>query len=161
MTSTTSSILVFAHGRVIDTVDEIIPNLYLSGIWCLKFVFPEFDDFTHVLSITDNKPLPIEYTKKLLHIDLEDDPLAKIQFNEEVFNFIDEGISNSNKILIHCQEGRSRSVSYVVAYLIKRHNLLYEDAIAFVMSKRDININCGFIKALKSLDAATHPQRHA
>lgn len=144
--------IVTDNNRIIDTVDEIIPNMYLSGIWCLKFDFPEFNTITHILSITDDEPLPIEYTKKLLHVELEDNPLITISFNEKIFDFIDDGINNG-KILIHCHEGKSRSPTYVIAYLMKRRNMSFTDAYKLVESKRDcIDINSGFWKSLRLID---------
>ena len=48
-------------------------------------------------------------------------------------------------MLVHCQQGVSRSASIVIAFLIKKFKVCYKDALDFVKKKRSIvNPNEGF-----------------
>jgi len=55
--------------------------------------------------------------------------------------------------MVHCLAGVSRSVSLVLAYLIKHKGLTYNKAYDYVKAKRKIiHPNDGFIEALKKLE---------
>ncbi len=54
-------------------------------------------------------------------------------------NFIEEERKRTN-VLVHCMAGVSRSVALVIAYLIRHSNMSYDDAFAFVKSRRKIVI---------------------
>lgn len=75
------------------------------------------------------------------------------QFNNEIENcidFIHKQISSNKKILVHCSQGRSRSVTIITAYLMKYNNLSFEQAYNFIKSKKKIiNMNTNFKKLLK------------
>ena len=63
----------------------------------------------------------------------------------EVINFIEKAKEKKGRILLHCNQGISRSVSLVIAYLIFSKKLNYEESFKFVQSKRSIsNPNIGF-----------------
>ncbi|NGX59697.1 MAG: hypothetical protein KR126chlam3_00853 [Chlamydiae bacterium] len=51
------------------------------------------------------------------------------------FAFIDQALQNDQKILVHCSAGESRSASLVVAYLISRIGMTYEEAMAYMSQK--------------------------
>jgi protein-tyrosine phosphatase len=72
-----------------------------------------------------------------------------------VWDFINKGNDNT---LIHCKMGTSRSVSFLISYLIKFKNISFEYSIKLIDSKRNNKIykiytkpNIGFTKILKSL----------
>ena len=51
---------------------------------------------------------------------------------------------------MHCQAGVSRSVSLVIAYLIRKERISYEVAYEKVRERRPVaNPNKGFVKQLK------------
>jgi protein-tyrosine phosphatase len=61
--------------------------------------------------------------------------------------FIKNAVSKEESILVHCNAGVSRSASFVIAYYIKEHGMGYEEALAYVKSKRkSIWPNLGFQK---------------
>ena len=49
----------------------------------------------------------------------------------EVFLFIQEGKHYGN-VLIHCLKGVSRSVSFVIAYLMKYNEMTLDEALAYI-----------------------------
>ncbi|XP_010532706.1 PREDICTED: dual specificity protein phosphatase 1 isoform X2 [Tarenaya hassleriana] len=56
-------------------------------------------------------------------------------------------------VLVHCFVGRSRSVTVVVAYLMKKHGMTLSQALQHVKSKRPVaSPNAGFIKQLEELE---------
>lgn len=68
-------------------------------------------------------------------------------FNK-AYQFIDSG----DKVLVHCAAGVSRSSSMVIAYLMIKEKMKYEDAYKFVKAKRSIiSPNPGFASQLKKL----------
>lgn len=46
-----------------------------------------------------------------------------------VLNFVEEAKRQNGKVLIHCQEGKSRSCSFAIAYMMKTMNLKLKDAL--------------------------------
>ena len=104
-----------------------ISNILICAEGCEKF-FP--DDF--------------EY--KILYIDdaVDEDLLSWLK---EAFDFID---SSKNNIYIHCAMGISRSPSIVIAYIMYKEKISYENAFNKVYEKRNcINPNTGFRKQLQ------------
>jgi len=85
---------------------------------------------------------------------------------DECFSFIDEAISSGGNVLVHCFAGRSRSVTIVVAYLMKKHRMSLESALSLVRSKRpQVAPNEGFISQLenfeKSLEVEQEHRTHS
>lgn len=58
----------------------------------------------------------------------------------------------SDKILVHCAMGRSRSATLVLAYLMIHRNMTLVDAIRQVAKNRCVLPNRGFLKQLRELD---------
>ncbi|KAH7442747.1 hypothetical protein KP509_03G102200 [Ceratopteris richardii] len=72
---------------------------------------------------------------------------------EECFSFIDEARQNGNAVLVHCFAGRSRSVSIVIAYLMKTYGMKFMEAFDDVRSKRSqASPNPGFCLQLKKFE---------
>ena len=90
-----------------------------------------------------------EYKYKILYIDdaIDENILSWLQ---EAFEFID---SSEKNIYIHCVMGISRSPSIVIAYLMYKNKISYEEAYDFVKNKRNvINPNSGFQDQLKKFE---------
>jgi protein-tyrosine phosphatase len=63
--------------------------------------------------------------------------------------YIERALARGEGVLVHCQQGVSRSPSIVIAYLIRNHGMSYESALAFVRRKRAcVKPNPGFARAL-------------
>ncbi|CAL5337737.1 unnamed protein product [Camellia sinensis] len=83
--------------------------------------------------------------------DREDVNIA--QYFDECFNFIDEAKRTGGGVLVHCFVGRSRSVTIVVAYLMKKHNMSASEALDLVRSKRPMaSPNSGFMLQLQNYE---------
>ena len=98
----------------------------------------------------ENIPSGIKYCK----LDLIDNPEMNItKYFEKAFAFIELARKNNDNILIHCKLGRSRSVSILIAYMVKYYDFNVKQAMEFIQSKRkQIKPNYGFIKQLYSYE---------
>ena len=84
---------------------------------------------------------PFEYKYKILYLDdaIDEDLLIWLK---EAFEFID---SSKDNIYIHCVMGISRSASIVIAYIMYKNKMPFNEAFDFVSKKRKvISPNTGF-----------------
>lgn len=132
-------------------ISKINDNIYISDLPTAfnKDKIKE-EGITHILStIIGLDPLyPEDFIYKTIPIrDIESQDLS--EYFDECVNFMDDAIKNGGKVLVHCSYGVSRSVSMVIAYLIKKDGMSYNEAYQFLKSKRgQIEPNKGFKKQL-------------
>ncbi|XP_063162289.1 dual specificity phosphatase 29 [Candoia aspera] len=143
-------------------VNEVWPNLYIGDEkTALDRYSLEKAGFTHVLNAAhgrwnvDTGPnyyndMAIEY----YGVEADDLPTFNLsQFFYSAAEFIDKALQNeTNKILVHCAMGRSRSAALVLAYLMIYKHMTVVDAIDQVLKHRCILPNRGFLKQLRELD---------
>jgi protein-tyrosine phosphatase len=84
------------------------------------------------------------------NLNMEDSILEDLsKYLPKAYEFIDK----SEVVYIHCQAGISRSAAIVIAYLMMKRKINFEDAFELVRnSRKSINPNSGFINQLKSLN---------
>lgn len=63
----------------------------------------------------------------------------------KTFDFIDKNLKRSN-VLVHCVAGISRSVTLVVAYIMKKHGRSFDDVLGEVRRKRPIVIYQAYLE---------------
>jgi len=87
---------------------------------------------------------------KFLLCQIEDHPKQNIaQFFDPVCSFAEEAWKNSDKLLIHCGQGISRSCSLVLAVLVKTKGWTLKKSFLYLISKHPTaNPNNGFMKQL-------------
>jgi predicted protein tyrosine phosphatase len=107
----------------------------------------------HVISVTQFKPketVPANDWSRFqpdlngldisrMQIKVDDDEFAWETITphfEAIFDKIDQARSNNEALLIHCVEGKSRSVSVLIAYLINRCHVTFEEAVTFIQNIR-------------------------
>uniref|UniRef100_A0AAR5QA02 Dual specificity protein phosphatase 19 n=1 Tax=Dendroctonus ponderosae TaxID=77166 RepID=A0AAR5QA02_DENPD len=126
-------------GFVVDTKPDNIPAkvidcLYLGSQDCCDLAVLRQYSIKFVLNILD-----------LVETDLE-------KYLHECMHFVDVCVRNKTNVLVHCNAGISRSASVVIAYLIIKRNLLFDDAYALVKQARaTVKPNDGFMKQLQHL----------
>lgn len=96
---------------------------------------------------------PKEFT--YLKLNMSDIPQTRIiEEFENSIKFIEEAKENNSRILIHCQIGKSRSPTVVIAYLMKTLNLKSDDAFKMVKNCRKLILpNISFMKQLKEFES--------
>jgi protein-tyrosine phosphatase len=74
-----------------------------------------------------------------------------------VFEFINSTLESGGRILVHCFAGKSRSASFVIAYLMQRHRMNYMDAFKHVQYHRSVvEPNLGFELQLHAFEKSIH-----
>lgn len=123
--------------------------------------YSSYNDFNIIINLfgefngckSDQAILIEENNKKIYNVGLIDKPEYKE--NALIFiNFLIPKLINyeNEKILFHCHSGVSRSATFAIAYLMKKHKLTKDKAFDLVKSKRSIiNPNYGFMKILDEI----------
>ncbi|KAK9117693.1 hypothetical protein Sjap_016640 [Stephania japonica] len=142
---------------------SITSNLFIGGALAARSVHSlQHLGITHILCLCSNEigqsdsqyPDLFEY-KNFSIFDNEDTQICDIF--EEAFEFIDGVERSGGKVLVHCFEGRSRSATLVLAYLMQRKSLtLLEAWNTLKKAHRRAQPNDGFAKALLDLDRRLH-----
>ncbi|XP_077248101.1 dual specificity protein phosphatase 1-like isoform X2 [Tasmannia lanceolata] len=134
---------------------QIEEGLFLGsvGVACNKVALKSLN-VTHILTVA--KSLDPAYPNDFIYkkIEVFDTPDTNLkQHFDECFNFIEEGKQNGGGVLVHCFAGRSRSVTIIVAYLMKKHRMSLSQALDLVRSKRpQISPNQGFMLQLQDFE---------
>jgi dual specificity phosphatase 12 len=90
---------------------KILDNLYLGSIYD-AYNTKELNDnkINYLLTLIPTINPPNSVNMKYLNICIFDETDESIsKFFEKTYQFIDEGTSETNKILVHCLKGKSRS----------------------------------------------------
>ena len=113
-----------------SVIDNIIDNIYLGN-------FQSHKNFNGSIINLSDYDYTINNKYNLLRINISDSRDANeniAQYFTKCIDFIET--NKDDNILIHCNEGVSRSVIIVLAILIKKYNYDLKNAIEFVKSKR-------------------------
>ncbi|CAG9333273.1 unnamed protein product [Blepharisma stoltei] len=136
-------------------IDEIEPNLYLGSIFAAEdqTILREFG-ITHIVQVLESNDICPQFSNIVYHhspiMDRVDGNLIRIL--PSALKFIHTNLVAGGKVFVHCAAGISRSSSIIVAYLMAKHKLPFEDAYNWVKSKRSMaRPNNGFQRQLKSL----------
>jgi len=130
----------------------VTENLLLGNSWSITDQVLQKENIRSVLSVGSYGDIRVQIDKrKIIRIDDNEHEKDKLlEILPECFDFINEELAKGNKVLIHCNGGVSRSASVVIGYLMVTQGMLYDEAFAFVKSKRSvINPNKGFQTILK------------
>ncbi|EDV20323.1 uncharacterized protein TRIADDRAFT_32133, partial [Trichoplax adhaerens] len=140
-------------------MQEILPGLYLgpySAAASSKLEVLLQNGITHILCIRQSlearfvRPcFPDRFSYLILEVaDTAEENI--IQHFPKVKAFIDDCLQNNGKCLIHDNAGISRSAAFMIAYVMERYNLEFNDAFKLVQKRRFcIGPNDGFIRQLK------------
>ncbi|KAG2122441.1 protein-tyrosine phosphatase-like protein [Suillus cothurnatus] len=109
---------------------------------------------THIVQVLDVPWLPISEKDgfRCLRIDILDKPSADLRPHlEGACQYIGNALQSGGNVLVHCQQGVSRSPAIVIAYLIHDLGISYEQAYGLVKRRRPcINPNPGFVACLRA-----------
>ncbi|QPG73334.1 hypothetical protein FOA43_000644 [Brettanomyces nanus] len=145
-----------------DEVYRVLGGLYISSMKSLSTAVDLNTKYgiDSIISVQKEQiPLYYEHYHRLqVPVDDLDSENLFLQFRK-VNSFIEnvlhpkETQTSPGKVLVHCNAGRSRSVSFVVAYLMKKFNLTYKQALYAVQRRypkaEEVRPNEGFVLQLQ------------
>ncbi len=135
------------EGKKIATFDWIDENVYLGDVeGATSLDLLKEHDIQIIINISNSRYG--EYGDiTYLHIDIDDKTDVDISIYFDSINDLIK-INKDKKILIHCMNGVSRSVTIVLQYLMQKMNL--KESYNYLKSKRSqyTRPNRGFIKQL-------------
>ena len=97
------------------------------------------NDITHIINLTDDIPNHFDGDLNYLNLPIDDKNSDDIKEKLKVaIDYIDNLKDNSNKILVHCDLGISKSIYIIVGYIMKSQGRDANMAYQMVKEKRDI-----------------------
>lgn len=135
--------------------DEIERGLYLGNLTAATNVdWLKETRITNILTL-DSCPLPRkirllpDITFKYIQVtDLPREDL--LTYFEETYQFVKHAQEDGRNTLVHCYFGVSRSAAVVIAFIMKKYSLNFEEAFEVTKSKRRfVAPNPGFVAQLK------------
>ena len=132
---------------------HIIDNIYLGSAYNAA----NYHQLTNlgiqvIVNVTKEISIYFPDNYEYKKLELYDNDQADIKkYLDESYEYMKQ--NSDKKILIHCKMGASRSVSILLYYMMKEHNMKLDDALKMVKEKRIIiNPNNRFITILKQYD---------
>jgi atypical dual specificity phosphatase len=109
---------------------------------------------SHVICLTELSQLKFQEQIKYLSFDFHDSSEEKIDnILASCVDFIEQAIEVGGKILIHCYQGKSRSVAICCAYLMVKYQLTMEHTLSLIRTVRPMaQPNRNFCNQLKLLE---------
>ena len=137
-------------------ITEIINRIYIgSYLNANNFEELEKNNIKYILNCAIECKNIYEDKIKYLKLDIKDQNNFPIQdYFEKGNQFIRESLNNNDgNILIHCKEGKSRSITLLMAYLIKYQNENTNSAYKIIKAKRQSAMpNLGFMYKLREYE---------
>nr|XP_018674211.1 PREDICTED: dual specificity protein phosphatase PHS1-like isoform X1 [Musa acuminata subsp. malaccensis] len=138
-------------------------NLFIGGALTARSMYTlQYLGITHILCLCSNETgqsesqYPDLFQYKNFSIGDEEDTDISDIF-EEASDFIDHVEQSGGKVLVHCFEGKSRSATVVLAYLMLRKGYTLSEAWNTLKKvHRRAQPNDGFAKILLDLDRRIH-----
>ena len=118
-------------------MSKITEDLYV-GSYEDAFNETIISNVSHILNVAKEINVFDRVNHIYKKIAIEDDDIhedIRVILNESI-KFIDEALSNNGKVLIHCWEGKSRSICVCIAYLCVRYNMTLANALKLVKIRR-------------------------
>jgi protein-tyrosine phosphatase len=157
-TTTTTPNRYYNHFDLLENEPTPIikPFLYLGGMYARKNPHVlEYLGITHVLNMAAEQHFETVHRNiNVKHILADDYETYNIrQHFEEAFQFIEDALMKNGRILVHCAVGISRSPTIVIAYIMHRYGMSYQNAYQYVQSLRPIvNPNNSFKTQLQEFE---------
>jgi hypothetical protein len=135
---------------VTDIPAQIRPGLFLGSLSCLMNP-RELDllGITHIVSLCQDCPTLTNRVQLIFRVT---DRVTTDLLTDVIPQCLDF-ISHGNSTLVHCTAGVSRSASIVIAYLMWKEGLSFDQAYADVQRARPmISPNVGFVEQLRKFE---------
>ncbi|KAI5722108.1 hypothetical protein M8J76_003849 [Diaphorina citri] len=126
-------------------MQEIVPNVFLGPYLVASRTKRDYlrsQGITHIICVRQNieanfiRPnFPEDFV--YLTLDIADNLNENILHHfSTVYNFIEQCLRLGGRVLIHGNQGISRSATLVIAYVMQKYNLSTKDALFLIQSKR-------------------------
>lgn len=149
---------------------KIVDYLYLGSYANILQKYPQNNNIGCIINVAsecsytvddvlDDKLIDANTITKINYFkyDLHDDSNQNIfMYFNEIVEIIDEYIRRKIGVFVHCYAGKSRSASFIIAYLVKKLNMSLSCAYDFISVKRDIYPNVSFVEQLMKYERFTH-----
>lgn len=137
-----------------NTPSKVEEGLYLGSVGAANNTSAlKSLNVTHILTVASSlKPVyPNDFVYKIIKIsDREEVQIS--EYFDECFDFIEEA-RRVGGVLVHCFVGKSRSVTIVISYLMRKHGMTFSEAYKFVKSRRPVaGPNAGFVSQLQNYE---------
>jgi len=141
-----------------DAAEIIKDRLYIGTREAGLNVVNSSDNFgiTHVLNVERGAKYPKSDSKlSYLHVPMSDSGRTDLdEALPAMLEFIHNAITQhkKNRVLVHCALGLNRSVTVVLAYLMKHKGMSFADALALLKAKRpQLRVHDKYIEYLKQM----------
>ena len=145
---------MFHIERQLNRYSKITESLFITRYEALNVEKLQKIKITHIIDLTSR-----DYNYQdiqILHLKMDDNETQDIlPIIQQTNDFITNAIKDGGRVLIHCEEGISRSSTIVCAWLMHHNACMgnifdYESTIEMLKSKRPIvSPNFSFVKQLK------------
>ena len=140
---------------------EILPHLYLS---CRKGASNrqglEMNNISRILNVT-TEASEYQHLDGFIYHQIAVEDIHEVNMLEclpRAFAFIEEAKASNEKVLVHCHAGMSRSVTVVLAYLMKFQGFTLNNAYDYVKQKKsNISPNFSFMEQLVQFENSLRP----
>ncbi|KAL6053472.1 dual specificity phosphatase 12 [Balamuthia mandrillaris] len=136
--------------------DEIIPGLYLGSLETLHHLaMLQHRRVTHILRIMSDGQAEYPHLFHYLEIRASDETTEDLLTHFETSTqWLEQALSNGGRVFCHCVAGISRSASLVIAFLMKKFDLSFDEAHRYLRGRRPVIApNRGFVRQLKAYEA--------
>lgn len=134
---------------------QVYEKLFETNPDLMVLYLPYNDDLNQNLWMPNNQKIKLarraktrdEYQNMRQQLEIyQNRPLIEI-----AYNFINQVVSNDQRVLVHCMAGMSRSVSMVTYFLMKKHHLSFDSSFNYIKKQRAIaNPNDSFQLQLRN-----------
>jgi len=138
-----------------DLTTPVEPGLYVGPyLYAKSRGWLQRHSITHVINATASAPCQFAEELTYLRLPLEDKPDAPIADHfAEALAFVRAARETGGSVLVHCQMGKSRSVTVAAACLMLAHGMGWRDALQQVQRARpQAAPNIGFLRQLRQLE---------
>ena len=139
-----------------EHIAQIEQQLFVGDMWSTRQNILEKYKIGCLISV-GMMPMKNDYLNSIEHEYFQIDDYAsqaekmKTEVIPKALEIMNKAIKEGKNVCCHCDAGKSRSVTVVIAYLMKYKGLTFENAFKLVTTKRRGAMpNQGFIKILKS-----------
>jgi protein tyrosine/serine phosphatase len=123
---------------------HIIDSIYVGNAQSLTDEWVK-NNVQNIISLFETKEA-YEHTHNFFFIDRP--KICVLPWAKKIYPLL---LKLDKPILVHCAQGKSRSVAIVLFYMMKKHNLTFDESFAIMEKQRsDIKLNKGFRKQLQS-----------